>query len=186
MQPRLVVLNEVVSGLEPLLRRLVGPRVALEIRLARDLAPILADPGQLEQIVMNLAVNATDALPDGGRILVETAAVVLDKAYENRPDAVPGGPAVMLAVTDTGVGMDAETRSRIFEPFYTTKPPGKGTGLGLSTVYGIVRQSQGSISVFSEPGQGTTMRIYFPVAGPPPDGRGAETARAGRGLAIPE
>lgn len=186
MQPRLVVVNEVVRGLEPLLRRLLGSRVTCETRLADELAPILADPGQLEQIVMNLAVNASDAMPQGGRFVIETAGVILDKAYESRPDAVPGGPAVMLAVSDSGTGMDPETRSRIFEPFFTTKPPGKGTGLGLSTVYGIVRQSHGSITVFSEPGKGTTMRIYFPVAATDLDSGSAEAAGSGRGLSVRE
>jgi signal transduction histidine kinase/CheY-like chemotaxis protein len=164
LQPRVVVLNEVIVGIEPLVRRLGGPRIEVLTALSPDLAYVRADPGQLEQVLMNLAVNACDAMPDGGTMRIETANVVLERAYENRPEAIPGGPAVMLAVADTGIGMDAETRSRIFEPFFTTKPPGKGTGLGLATVYGIVRQSGGSITVFSEPGQGSTFRIYFPVA----------------------
>jgi signal transduction histidine kinase len=164
LQPRILSLNEVVTGLEPLLRRLIGSRINLETRLEAELEPVRADPGQLEQVVMNLVVNASDAMADGGLLRIETGNVVLEQAYEHRPEALPGGPAVMLAVADSGIGMSAETRMRIFEPFFTTKPPGKGTGLGLSTVYGIVRQSGGSISVFSEPGQGTTFRIYLPVA----------------------
>lgn len=166
LQPRVLQLNEVIGGIEPLFRRLTGPNVQLVTSLAPGLSSVRADPGQMEQVVMNLVVNACDAMPEGGTVTIETANVVLEHAYDDRPEAIPGGPAAMLSVTDTGIGMDAETRTRIFEPFFTTKAPGKGTGLGLATVYGIVRQSGGSITVFSEPGKGTTFRVYFPVAAP--------------------
>jgi signal transduction histidine kinase len=164
LEPRIVSLNQVIAGLEPLLGRLVGAGIRMQVTPGPDLAAVRADPGQLEQVLMNLVVNACDAMPEGGTLRIETRNVTLDNAYATRPEAISGGPAVMLAVADNGIGMDAEIRTRIFEPFYTTKPPGKGTGLGLSTVYGIVRQSGGSITVFSEPGQGSTFRIYFPVA----------------------
>ena len=163
LQPQVVDLNRVVTGMESLLRRLIGEDVELRTRLEPRLARITADPGQVEQVIMNLLVNARDAMPSGGTVMLETANVRLDARYERRPDAVRGGPAVMLAVSDSGVGMDAQTRARIFEPFFTTKEPGKGTGLGLATVYGIVRQSGGSITVYSEPGKGATFRCYFPA-----------------------
>ena len=164
LQPRIMDLNHVVSGMEKMLSRLVPEDVALQTQLEPRLARINADPGSIEQVLMNLVVNARDAMPRGGRVRIETANVTLGSAYEHRPEAVPAGPAVMLAVSDTGVGMDDATRARIFEPFFTTKGPGKGTGLGLSTVYGIVKQSGGNISVYSKPGDGSTFRVYFPVA----------------------
>jgi signal transduction histidine kinase/ActR/RegA family two-component response regulator len=164
LQPQIVDLNHIVSGMEKMLTRLIGEDVVLKTQLEPRLSRIKADPGQLEQVIMNLLVNARDAMPDGGTVLIETRNVRLDARYERRPDAIAAGPAVMLAVTDSGIGMDDATRGRIFEPFFTTKPQGKGTGLGLSTVYGIVRQSGGSITVYSRPAEGCTFRCYFPPA----------------------
>ncbi len=162
LQPQVLDLNQVVTEVEPLLRPLTGEAIDLELRLAPRLGRVMADPGQIEQVIINLAVNARDAMPEGGRLVIETANVTLEHGSGHHP--LPGGAAVMLAVADGGIGMDAETRRRIFEPFFTTKPVGKGTGLGLATVYGIVRQSGGNITVFSEPGQGATFRCYFPTA----------------------
>jgi signal transduction histidine kinase/ActR/RegA family two-component response regulator len=182
LQPQIVDLNHIVTQMQAMLGPLIGEHIRVRTRLEPRLARIKADPSQIEQVVLNLVVNARDAMPGGGTVTIETANTVLDARYENRPEAIPGGPAVMLAVSDTGVGMDESTRRRIFEPFFTTKAPGKGTGLGLSTVYGIVRQSEGSIVVFSEPGQGATFRCYFPaldtvgVAGPSRDGAAASAA----------
>ncbi len=162
LQPQVLDLGRVVTDVQPLLRPLIGEDVVLEVKLASDLAPVMADLGQIEQVIVNLVVNARDAMPHGGRLVIETALVTLPESASHQP--LRAGPVVMLSVADTGIGMDAATRRRIFEPFFTTKPMGKGTGLGLSTVYGIVRQSEGNITVFSEPGEGTTFRCYFPAA----------------------
>jgi PAS domain S-box-containing protein len=164
IEPRMLDLNGVVGKTERLLQRLVGADVQLVTRLASGAAPVRADPGQIEQVVMNLAVNARDAMPAGGRVLIETAVVDLDETALRDDPAVRPGRYVMLAVRDTGVGMDQQTQAHIFEPFFTTKAVGKGTGLGLATVYGIVRQSGGLIRVESEPGQGTTFTVYLPQA----------------------
>jgi len=164
LAPRILDLNALVSDVAGLLRRLVGEDITLKTVLAPDLGRIDTDPGQLEQVIINLAVNARDAMPRGGSLLLETADVSFDDGEARSYVGLPAGRYVMLAVTDTGTGMDAETKSHIFEPFFTTKPPGTGTGLGLATVFGIVEQSGGRIFVYSEPGLGTTFKIYFPRA----------------------
>jgi PAS domain S-box-containing protein len=162
LQPRLFNLNTLVTDIGNMLRRLIGEDIELVTSLTADMAQINADPGQLEQVLMNLVVNARDAMPNGGRITVETTIVEVDRAYAEQHVAVQPGSYVMLAVSDNGSGMDPETMKHIFEPFYTTKDQGKGTGLGLSTVYGIVKQSGGNIWFYSEPGHGTVFKIFLP------------------------
>lgn len=176
--PRLVDLNVTVRLIDKMLRRLIGEDVILEMHLAEKLPPVKADSSHIDQVIMNLAINARDAMPEGGRLLIETAGTELSGEYAAAHLGVQPGHYVMLAVSDTGVGMDDATRARIFEPFFTTKELGKGTGLGLSIVYGIVKQNGGEITVYSEPGRGTTFKIYLPVVEEEAENRGAEAVAA--------
>jgi CheY-like chemotaxis protein len=162
LQPTVLDVNSVVRHVEQLLGRVIGEDIGLRTGLATDLWNVRADATQLEQVLMNLAVNARDAMPRGGELTIETGNVELTRSDDSEPFAVIAGPYVLLAVSDTGFGMNAETKARTFEPFFTTKSPGHGTGLGLSTVYGIVKQSGGYIWVDSELGGGTRIRIYLP------------------------
>jgi nitrogen-specific signal transduction histidine kinase/CheY-like chemotaxis protein len=155
-------INETVIEVETMLRRLIGEDIELRTRLDSALGFTRADPNQLEQVIMNLAVNARDAMPNGGTLTIETRNVELDATYASQHVDVEPGPYLVLSVSDTGIGMGQEVMDHLFEPFFTTKPEGKGTGLGLSTVYGIVRRSQGHVRVYSEPGQGTAFYIYLP------------------------
>ena len=164
LQPKLINLNEIVAGMEEMLRRLIHTGIRIETRAFAGLSTMRADPAQMEQVLLNLAVNARDAMPNGGVLTIETDEAFLDAAYASAHPGVTAGRYVLLSVSDIGSGMDEETRERIFEPFFTTKSQGEGTGLGLATVYGIVQQSGGHIHVDSELGSGTTFRIYFPVA----------------------
>ncbi len=189
--PRVVNLNEQLQEIQKMLGRIIGEDIRLVIRLAPALRKIEADPSHLDQVVMNLAVNSRDAMPEGGTLTLETANVDVTAAFGDSHSGVLPGSYVMLRVSDTGVGMDAATRARVFEPFFTTKEQGKGTGLGLSIVYGIVKQNHGEVVVDSAPGEGTVFRIYFPVSaalpGPVAGAGSAEpTAVAGETILLVE
>jgi signal transduction histidine kinase/CheY-like chemotaxis protein/HAMP domain-containing protein len=189
MQPKLLDLREVVSNMSKMLKRLLGETVSLEFSPPPEIPLIRADAGMIEQVLMNLAVNARDAMPGGGKLIVAIQPVTLDSEYVQTHSEARIGPFVFLRVTDTGCGMDAQTRNRIFEPFFTTKEPGKGTGLGLATVYGIIRQHEGWIDVTSELGKGTTFGIFFPAtaettAGIKPSDPLAESVRGGNEIIL--
>jgi CheY-like chemotaxis protein len=164
IEPTRLDLNAVVTDLRPMLDRLIGEDVKVVLRLRPGLAPVKADRGQVEQVVMNLAVNARDAMPAGGTLTIETAEVELDEHYARTHPAAKSGAYVALTVTDTGTGMTPEVRARLFEPFFTTKESGKGTGLGLATIHGIVARTGGSVGVYTEVGRGTSVKVYLPRA----------------------
>src|SRR5260370_3242550 len=177
LQPKVLDLNTVVSEMCSLLKRLVREDIAFTFQAGESLGRIKADPGQIEQVIVNLTVNACDAMPEGGRLTIETSNLTVDEEFATSRPPLQPGPHVLLALTDTGCGVDAATRARIFEPFFTTKEQGKGTGLGLATVYGVVKQSGGCIGVDSEPGKGSRFELYLP--------RGAERIESLRPREIP-
>jgi len=163
LQTTVLNLNDVINDMENMLYRLIGENIQFTPILQETLHNIKADKGQIEQVIMNLVVNAKDAMPEGGKLIIETQNIELDEEYVKSHHEAAIGPNVMLAICDTGIGMSKEVQDRIFEPFFTTKEYGKGTGLGISTVYGIVKQSKGSLWLYSEPNKGTTFKIYFPA-----------------------
>src|SRR6201999_965630 len=163
LEPRTVELNEVVEGMDRMIQRIIGADVSLSFLPGRN-GFIHADPGRLEQVIMNLVVNARDAMPNGGKLTIETGTVHLNETFSARQLGVNPGQYVTISIVDTGTGMDQETQNHLFEPFFTTKNPGRGTGLGLATAYGIIRQSGGAIGIQSELGRGTIARIYLPEA----------------------
>jgi two-component system, cell cycle sensor histidine kinase and response regulator CckA len=179
IQPLVLDLNATTSEFEKMMRRLIGEDIEITFKRSPDLGRVKMDPGQVEQILMNLVVNARDAMPHGGKLVLETAHLDRDAIRGVRPSALPPGDYVMLVVADTGTGMDAETQSRIFEPFFTTKSKDEGTGLGLSVVYNIVRASGGHVRVSSEVGRGSTLRVFLPRVATPPKPKPAEVLVTG-------
>jgi two-component system cell cycle sensor histidine kinase/response regulator CckA len=167
LNPVAVDVNEIVRGMKPMLGRIIGDDVHVKVQLAERVAPVIADRAQIERVVLNLAANARDAMPRGGRLTIETADVDLDEGFVAAHGEITPGPHVLLAISDSGIGMTDEVRKRLFEPFFTTKAAGAGTGLGLATVFGVVRQSGGAIYVYSEEGRGTTFKIYLPASSEP-------------------
>ncbi len=164
LQPEIMDLNQVITDMSSMLRRMIGEDIEIVFDAMKTPAMINADPAKVQQVVMNLLVNARDAMPNGGKVSIETDSVVFGESYGRDPQIIKPGPYILLTIRDNGMGMDAATQAHAFEPFFTTKAKGKGTGLGLSTVYGIVKQSGGFISVSSEVGKGTTIKTYFPQA----------------------
>jgi CheY-like chemotaxis protein len=164
LEPRIVRVNELILQMEKMLRRLIGEDLELITIPAASRDAVEADAGRLEQVIMNLVVNARDAMPDGGKLTLETGTVQLSESYSARQLGIQPGQHVTISISDTGIGMDEDTQRHLFEPFFTTKNPGRGTGLGLATAYGIIRQSGGAIGIISELGKGTTARIYLPLA----------------------
>ena len=162
LQPKVLDINRLIGTMSTMLRRLIGEDIDLRLELRQDLGQVSADPGQMEQVLMNLVVNARDAMPKGGTLTIETADVKIGESFKGRNAAFKPGAYTLIAVSDTGSGMDEATQARLFEPFFTTKGHGRGTGLGLSTVFGIVRQSGGSVDVYSVPGRGTSVKVYLP------------------------
>jgi CheY-like chemotaxis protein len=182
LQPKLLNLNQLLTGMEAMLRRLIGEDIELRFATRTDIGQVNADPGQIEQVVMNLAVNARDAMPRGGILTIETRNVELDEHYVATHPAVKTGQYVSLVVSDNGTGMDAETRAHLFEPFFTTKAQGQGTGLGMTTVFGIVKQSGGGMDVYSEQSHGTSVKVYLPrIDQPAATETEAPAAKAARG-----
>jgi two-component system, cell cycle sensor histidine kinase and response regulator CckA len=179
LEARMVRINDLILQIEKLLRRLIGEDIELVTLPAAPFDVVEADPGRLEQVIMNLVVNARDAMPNGGKLTIETASVQLSESFSAKQLGVPPGSYLVLSVTDTGVGMNEETQSHLFEPFFTTKNPGRGTGLGLATAYGIIRQSGGAIRIVSQEGRGTTARIYLPPAQTNAPADESATANAG-------
>jgi CheY-like chemotaxis protein len=167
MEMQVIDLNLILMRLDSMLHRILGEDIEMVTILPEGIRKVKADPGQIEQVIVNLAVNSRDAMPSGGKLIIETTNVELDEEYARKHIAVKPGSYVMLSVSDTGVGMTPEVKERVFEPFFSTKEIGKGSGLGLSTVYGIVKQSGGNIWVYSEPGKGTTFKIYLPQVDEP-------------------